>query len=206
MHQNKQRRQAHRQKRGIVRTEEILHVAGVLFASSGYDKVTMQMIAQQSKTATGTLYQFFPNKEAVALEYAKLAVRELHVLYDDMMAPEQFQRSFPQFLDYFIDRLVSFNQTYPGYLALEVSAILSDALKNILAEMHHGIQQRLDALIMQYWPDSTELQRRLPLAISYRIFLALLPLSVQGDEEMREASVRELKSILGLYWGKLRLS
>src|SRR2546423_104794 len=63
-----------------------------------------------------------------------------------------------------------------------------------------GIQAHLDALLATYWPHSTPEQRQLPLLVSYRLFLALLPLALQGDEELQRAIVREMKAVLYRYW------
>src|SRR5258707_5795593 len=66
MGENQERRQARRQKRGVLRVEEILHAAGALFAEVGYDKVTTNLIAARAGISRGSLYQFFPDKEAIA--------------------------------------------------------------------------------------------------------------------------------------------
>ncbi len=42
-------------------------------------------------------------------------------------------------------------------------------------------------------------QRHLPLLVSYRLFLALLPLALQGDEEQQKAIVHEMKVVLYRY-------
>jgi hypothetical protein len=43
---------------------------------------------------------------------------------------------------------------------------------------------------------STTEQRRLPLLVSYRLFVALLPLALDGDAVFRRDIVRELKVAL----------
>jgi hypothetical protein len=50
-----------------------------------------------------------------------------------------------------------------------------------------------------YWPQSSGEQRRLPLLVSYRLFLALLPLALQGNEEQQRAIVGEMKGVLSQY-------
>jgi len=104
------------------------------------------------------------------------------------------------FLDTFIDSIMAFNRNCPGYLALELGATSSSALARVLADLQQGLQARLDALMAAYWPQSTREQRHLPLLISYRLFLAFLPLALQGDEEHRRAIVREMKVVLYRYW------
>src|SRR6266700_4000956 len=196
MGENQARRQARRQQRGMLRVEEILQAAGVLFAERGYDKVTTNMIAARAGVSPGSLYQFFPNKEAIAQAFAADATEHLHRVYDTLLSSEVM--ILP--LQAFVDVIIAFNRNYPGYLALELGSTLSSSLALVLAEFQQGLQTRLDALLAAYWPHSTPEQRQLPLLVSYRLFLALLPLVLQGAEEEQRAIVRELKAVLYRYW------
>ncbi len=200
MGENQARRQARRQQRGMLRVEEILQAAGVLFAERGYDKVTTNMIAARAGVSPGSLYQFFPNREAIAQAFAANATEHLHRVYDTLLSSEVLALPLQSFLSIFIDRIVAFNRDYPGFLALQLGSTLSPSLALVLAEVQQGLQTRLDALLAAYWPHSTREQRQLPLLVSYRLFLALLPLALQGAEEEQRAIVRELKAVLYRYW------
>jgi len=200
MGENQERRQAHRQKRGLLRLDEILHAAGLLFAEVGYDNTTTLMIAARAGLSPGSLYQFFPNKEAIAQAFAAHAVEQLHQIYETLLLPEVISLPLQAFLDAFIDRLVEFNRNSPGYLALAFGSTLSSPLTLVLTDLQQGVAAHLDALFAARWPQSTEEQRRLPLLISYRLFLALLPLVLQNDEEHQNAIVHELKVVLFRYW------
>src|SRR5579863_5770617 len=193
MGENQGRRQARRQKRGLLRVEAILAAAGVLFAERGYDNVSTNMIAAQAGVSPGSLYQFFPNKEAIAQAYATEVAEQLHRLYDTMLSSEARTQPFQVFLDTFIDNIVALNRTYPGYLALELGSTLSPSLALVLADLREGLFARQDMFLAAYWPQSTSDQRRLPLLVSYRMFLALLPLALQGDQEQQQAMVHEMK-------------
>ncbi len=57
---------APQRRRGHARVAAILQAAGGLFLDKGYDAVTMTEIGAASGTAVGSLYRFFPSKEAVA--------------------------------------------------------------------------------------------------------------------------------------------
>src|SRR5476649_2387805 len=67
--------QAPKRQRGRIRVAAIMDAAAALFAEKGYDAATMTEIAAHSGTAIGSLYRFFPNKEALAdsllLRYAQ---------------------------------------------------------------------------------------------------------------------------------------
>ena len=199
MGENQERRQARRQKRGVLRVEEILQAAGALFAELGYDKVTTNMIAERAGVSRGSLYQFFPNKEAIAQAFAADAIEQLHRVYDSMLSSEAMTLPLQEFLDTFIDRIVAFNRNCPGYLALELGSTISSSLALVLAKLQQGLLARQDALLAVYWPHSTGEQRHLPLLITYRLFLALLPLALQGDEEQQKTIVHEMKMVLYRY-------
>jgi len=199
MGENQERRQARRQKRSVLRVEEILHAAGVLFAELGYDKVTTNMIAARAGVSPGSLYQFFSNKEAIAQAFAADATEQLHRVYESMLSSEAMTLPLQTFLDTFIDRIVAFNRNCPGYLALELGSTISSSLTLVLADLQQGLLARQDALLAAYWPHSTGEQRHLPLLVSYRLFLALLPLALQGDEEQQKAIVHEMKVVLYRY-------
>jgi AcrR family transcriptional regulator len=199
MGENQQRRQAHRQKRGLLRVEEILSAAGALFAKQGYDRVTTHMIAARAGISQGSLYQFYPNKEAIAKAFVTDATEQLHRVYDTMWSPEVLALPLQAFLETFIDRIIAFNRTYPGYLALQLGSSISPSLALVMADFQKGVQERLDALLATYWAHSTPEQRRLPLLVSYRLFLALLPLALWSDEGQQRAIVREMKAVLYRY-------
>jgi len=199
MGENQERRQARRQKRGALRVEEILQAAGALFAEVGYDKVTTNMIAARAGVSRGSLYQFFPNKEAIAQAFAADAIEQLHRVYDSMLSSEAMTLPLQEFLDTFIDRIIAFNRNCPGYLALELGSTISSSLALVLAKLQQGLLARQDALLAVYWPHSTGEQRHLQLLITYRLFLALLPLALQGDEEQQKTIVHEMKMVLYRY-------
>lgn len=52
--------------RGRLRVAAIMHAATELFAERGFDAATMTDIAARSDTAIGSLYRFFPSKDALA--------------------------------------------------------------------------------------------------------------------------------------------
>ena len=195
MAENQERRQAHRQKRGVLRLEEILSVAGTLFAEHGYDNVTTNMIAAQAGISPGSLYQFFSNKEAIAQAFAADATEHLHQVYDTILSPEVITLPLREFVDIFVEKLVTFNRAYPGYFALAIGATLSSSLAFVLADLHQDILVRQDAVLAACWPPSTKAQRHLPLLVSYRLFLALLPLVLEGDEEQQRPIVHEMKAV-----------
>lgn len=200
MGENEGRRRARRQRRGLLREGAILEAAGALFAEVGYDKATTATIAARAGVSPGSLYQFFPHKEAIAHAYAAAAVARLHQVYDGVLAPEVIALPLAAFFDAFVDGLIAFNRERPGYLALAVASTISEPLARAVAELQAGVFARIDAMIAALWPEGSPEQRRLHGLVSYRLFLALLPLVLVGDGKEQEAIVREMKAVLYRYW------
>jgi AcrR family transcriptional regulator len=55
-----------KRQRGRIRVAAIMDAAIAVFKDKGYDAATMTEIAARSRTAIGSLYRFFPTKEALA--------------------------------------------------------------------------------------------------------------------------------------------
>jgi AcrR family transcriptional regulator len=53
--------------RGQLRVRSLLDAAERVFASVGYESATMSAIAERAAAPIGSLYQFFPSKEAIAI-------------------------------------------------------------------------------------------------------------------------------------------
>src|ERR1700722_19888767 len=72
---------APQRQRGRLRVAAILKAGAEAFREKGYDAVTMTEIAARSGTTFGSLYRFFPSKEALAnallAQYAERALDRL---------------------------------------------------------------------------------------------------------------------------------
>uniref|UniRef100_UPI00056AEC4A helix-turn-helix domain-containing protein n=2 Tax=Streptomyces TaxID=1883 RepID=UPI00056AEC4A len=56
-----------RQARGERRIAQLLDAAASVFCRTGYAAASTNAIAREAEVSPGTLYQFFPNKEAIAI-------------------------------------------------------------------------------------------------------------------------------------------
>ena len=54
------------QERGERRVAQLLEAAAAVIAQTGYEAATMSAIAERAHAPIGSLYQFFPNKRAIA--------------------------------------------------------------------------------------------------------------------------------------------
>jgi AcrR family transcriptional regulator len=107
-------RKAPTQRRGEAKVASLLAAAIAEFAASGYEGATMSAIAERAGTAIGSLYQFFPNKEAVAR-----TVRTSHVEDVEAALASPDTASVPAFVAWFSGIMLDFVHTHPAYPALQ---------------------------------------------------------------------------------------
>lgn len=201
MSDNQGRRRAKHQTRGLRRVEDILQAAGAIFVEYGYDCVTTHMIAQRADVSAGSLYQFFPNKEAIVQAFAARAVEQLQHLYDDaILVPEAMALPASDFLNHVIDILITFNRTNPGYFALLQESTISPHLACVLLNQRQEVSIRMVRVVEILAPHCTHEQCQVLAMVTYRVFLALLPFILQADDQQRSVFIRELKAILFRYF------
>ncbi|MFL5706736.1 MAG: TetR/AcrR family transcriptional regulator [Ktedonobacteraceae bacterium] len=199
MGENTERRRARRQDRGLRRQAELLDAAAQVFVEVGYDKATTNAIAARAQISPGSLYQFFPNKEAIAQALAARSIEQLLVIYDTAFSLEAATLPLETLLDHIIDPLVSFNRANPGLLALLVASQVSPELAMAFRNLHEEVLKRFELLIAARTPSIPPEQRRLIATVSHRIFLALLPLAVGPDARQSNALIAEMKAVLCRY-------
>src|ERR1700691_5237684 len=75
---------APKRQRGKERVAQLLAAGAAVFAAKGYEAATMTEIAARAGAPIGSLYQFFPSKEALAdtlvQNYLALLVADLEAL------------------------------------------------------------------------------------------------------------------------------
>src|SRR5262244_2598286 len=92
-----------RQDRGRQRIESLLAAAEEVFAEVGYDRATTNLIASRASVSPGTLYQFFPNKEALAEGVAGKYAQELAGLHATVFDAGIAARPLRELIDATVD-------------------------------------------------------------------------------------------------------
>src|SRR5262245_5844994 len=176
MEQSPAPRRRRRQARGERRIELILDVAAQVFAEVGFEAATTNAIAARAGISPGSLYQFFPNKDAIAEALAARFAARLQAAREDAFAPEIAALPLDAMIDRVVDPLVAFYLAHPGLLALFAGSQVSPRLAAVTHDFHEGIVERAERILMARQPKLPLAQRKRVARVSVQIVRALLPL------------------------------
>ena len=91
-----------KQKRSLFTFEQILQGAAQVFEQHGYAKGTTNRIAERAGVSVGTLYQYFPNKDAILTE---LSIRHMAKAKDEVRRMLALQPADASGLEPFLEEL-----------------------------------------------------------------------------------------------------
>src|ERR1700722_13025085 len=117
-----------RNARGEQRRQALLRSAAAVFGRLGYHETTTNAIATEAGVSPATLYQFFPNKEAIASTLASMYAREMAEA--ERAIDSEGALSFAEAIHELIDVCISFNRRRPESHTLVVAAPLSAAARD----------------------------------------------------------------------------
>ena len=208
MSEKSQDKTPHRQERGKKRMAELLRAAGEVFADVGYANATTNAIAARAGVSPGTLYQFFPNKqaiaEALAIDYAAKN-REVHETAFDVNAAGLWLRelSARELIDRLVDPFLEFRRNAPGFHALFTGSVVSRELAERSQVLHQQMKQRIAHIIHSRNPNLRTEVVQTAAETSVQIVKGMLPLALDGTSKQREIGERELKLVLERYLAPL---
>ena len=145
-----------RQARGEQRIAAILQAAAQVFYEVGFDAATTDMIAKQAQTAIGSLYDFFPNKEAIAQRLSEQFCEDMRVLFEGILTDELVQVPLSQLIDDILDPLVQYHQTHPGFRALWLQSQGDPRLARIYQDLTETLIEKTAWIMAMRYPKSDE--------------------------------------------------
>ncbi|GAA3729861.1 TetR/AcrR family transcriptional regulator [Plantactinospora mayteni] len=199
-----QPRTVKRQARGRQRIADILDAALALFAENGYERTSTNAIAARAGMSPGSLYQFFPNKEAIADALSTHLVeqmRDAHSSAFDLARVTDL--TLHELIDRMVDPLIAFNATHPGAKALLANTDMPAGAQGAARPLHEAVVDRVAAIIQARVPTLPATERDLAAMVSVRIVAAMMPPIVAAEGAERRALTAELKKALYGYLAPL---
>jgi AcrR family transcriptional regulator len=196
-------RRAPKQERGQQRVDRILDAAAQEFARIGYEAATTNAIARRARTSVGSLYQFFPNKEAVLYALTDRYLAKMRALHERVLGDRANRLPLRVFYDRLVDGIAEFHRSEPGFRSLFYGSTTSPHLAAAAGQLHQECIGRAVAVIADRLPSLPPEEVRLYAAINVEVIKALLPLSEAGDETFRARMLGEIKKLMLTYMSRI---
>ncbi|HEX8906999.1 MAG TPA: TetR/AcrR family transcriptional regulator [Longimicrobiaceae bacterium] len=199
-------RRVPQQDRGQRRVEKILDAAAEVIAEVGVEAATTNAIAARAETSVGSLYQFFPNKDAIvqalAARYLE-QLRELKVATFDGVDPHL---PLPELIEATVMPMYRFHQANPAYEHVYYATNRPDAPWQPQLEVKEAVIARIAELIKTRNPAVREEDARLYGRVTCETVHALIGESMRAGPADRPRLLAELKNVMARYLGALEPS
>src|SRR6187402_2033047 len=182
------------QSRAELRRASFLQAAEQLFGNLGYEAVTMTAIAEQAQASIGTLYDYFPDKPALALVLITKYMHEAAAHWANFLKRPP-SRGKGSIADAFIEGILEFARDRPAYLPL-FGAPIGFARSRADRE---PLRRTIAAALQNLKPGLTADQAFLHAQVVVEIIKGMLSVYRQAPPKDRKGVVDEFKKVMRLY-------
>lgn len=183
-----------KQARAAQRRAAFLDTAARLIGERGFDAVTMTAVAEQAGASIGTLYDYFPDKQALAQALAGKYVDEADEHWKNLLGGT-IPRGSDELADLFVDGAMKFVRERPAYLPLFGSPFLT--FRSPAARQH--LRKAFTVAILRLTPELTREQALLKAQVVVELIKAMLTVCQQVAPKFRDTINTEFKSLLRSY-------
>jgi AcrR family transcriptional regulator len=193
-------RTAPQQPRSQQRVDLILDTAADLFAETGYQNTTTNAIAERAGISIGSLYRYFPDKDAILRALAERYRAEMLALFDQVFTADVIYLPLPVLLDRLIDPFLEKHQTSPIYAHILLGADVSPEIAAASYELEQESIRRIAGLFLRVIPGLEEQRARLSATVVKAITKSLVSLlAASTDPEYHQQIIIEFKRVLLAY-------
>jgi len=189
-----------KQARSQERVHHILDVAEQLFIELGYEQTTTRAIATRAAIPVGSLYQFFPDKDAIVRSLANRYFEQEYQMFVQLHA-ELAEADIKTYVDCMIDAFEQFAEQHPGYRAVLAQLIdlmtVADASK--LNEYDQQMLSEFANFLYRRNPELDATQCELIATTVFKTANELLWLSFTREQLHRKQLLAETKILITAY-------
>jgi AcrR family transcriptional regulator len=191
-------RVAPQQERSARRLAGFLHAAAELFVQVGYEAATMTAVAERSGSSIGALYNYFPDKQSIAITLVNQYSQELEAHWKPLMDQA---KTLPHadFANLFIERITQFVRERPAYLSLLAAPIRFRRDPAARKASRVAIANAFRAKS----PSLSKEQSLLAANVSLQMVRGMMTLYGEAEPKGKALVVDEFKKVLTLYLGSV---
>ncbi|MEL6555756.1 MAG: TetR/AcrR family transcriptional regulator [Cyanobacteria bacterium J06621_11] len=187
------------QQRSQQRMEEILTAAATVFWEVGYDAATTRDIAQQARTAVGTLYRFFPNKLAIFHALEKLHRQSVDSIHANLMSPEFVRQPLEEMVCQMVETYAIYFEDLRPRVVYTLYYTHPELYSQFNEAVDHSYIQRFAIALRTRNPTFSVARSELIAEVCHRTFNALFVSALKSDPHHRDKMYQELQRLLISY-------
>ncbi|MDB5186135.1 MAG: kstR 2 [Candidatus Saccharibacteria bacterium] len=190
-------------KRSQATIQKILNTAEAAFLELGYDKVTTRIIAERAGVPTGSLYHFFPNKNAILDGLAARHLEAQKDMHQDLQSVSP-TTDLEVFIDLLVDKILIHFESHAPFEriinARSSSSEIAEYVKRFNEEALNNTIRNMAAAYPSVSPDVLKVQAETTVAL----VRSLLDVSTrQSDAATRAKVIENMKVALHAIWEPL---
>jgi AcrR family transcriptional regulator len=188
-----------KRERGKQRVAALMNAGAELFQEKGYEAATMTEIASRAGAAIGSLYQFFPSKEALAEAiFTRYSTRVADMLQE--LAQRSPTLSPADLADALVDTMLALRSDRDATIAL------SDSVTSIVERrkpLRNATRNMVATILRGAAPGLAETRATVVAAMVLHIMKSVQALAI-AEKESGQPFVAEARSVLAVYISQLQ--
>ncbi len=194
-----------KQARSQQRVDHLIETAAALFAEKGYEAVTTNAIAERAGVSIGSLYQFFPNKEALLDGLTQRYVLDMRDQMGQIFSDAMAGIPLTQLINDLVDSLAAFDASHAGFEVIFLSSSLSLQASSAVTDLHREMVGAVDGMMAARFPALNPERRLVGAKVGIGIVKGLMPLAQPPDNLPALQILTEVKATILAYVRSLLL-
>jgi AcrR family transcriptional regulator len=192
-----------RQDRGLQRVEQILDAAEALIAELGVESTSTNAIAERAKTSMGSLYHFFPSKEALIEALARRFAERKRQMNATAMTVERAHIPLEDVIGHAVDSHARFLAESPAFVPVYDAVTQGRAAASMNEELVDAIVSQVRDFLTARLPAMRAQERNCAAVVSVATMHCVLLTAMRLPPKERRPVLGELKRMLVAYFAPL---
>ncbi|MDX2182359.1 MAG: TetR/AcrR family transcriptional regulator [Gemmatimonadaceae bacterium] len=191
---------APQQERGMQRMSQILDAAEQVIGEVGVDAASVQAIAERAGASMGSLYHFFPSKQAVIEALAERCITRVTEVNEANTSPAMIGLPLEPLFGQIVDAQVQLKQQLPCFSEVHDFVLKTPGGRDLRERMDRVLLDQVESFLGARMPGMPVALRRSSAHLAITMVHGVLEAIDQMPPEAAEPLVHELRASLVRYF------
>lgn len=182
-------------QRGHDRVAALLEAAGACFVEKGYEGTTMTEVAARAGAAIGSLYQFFPTKEALARALLEQYAQALYAELEKFTEPSA-NWTIEEWAEQLCTLLIAFRKRHRAFMSL-VESMRRPAADGL--SIRRRLRAKLQALLARRAPHRSDEETYAAAVVVQQMMKGAAAIQEEPNMPGRQAALLQMQYAMQRY-------